>query len=155
MGARFCLLPRLILIVAWCSRRALVSNFGSAGESMIFQMGRDAGKHFTTNVTSNIGEELELETIFRIVIKRSSQDGWAKMSLKEFDPQSGNIEILMADNAFAPLCLKLHLPHCFFLRGYISGIIKELTNMDYKFFSSQCYANGDEDCSIRLVADIE
>ena len=35
------------------------------------------------------------------------------------------------------------------------GIIKELTNMDYRFFSSQCYANGDKDCSMRLIADLD
>ena len=98
---------------------------------------------------------MELQALFEAVINRSSMEGWANMVLKEFDPQRGSIEIILVDNIFEPLCLKLHLPQCFFLRGYMSGIIKELTNMDYKFFSSQCYANGDKDCSIRLIADLD
>jgi len=134
---------------------SLVANFGSAGESMIFQMGRDAGIHYTSSVVSEITEEMELQALFVAVISRSSRDGWANMSVKEFNPQSGSIEIILMDNAFEPMCLHLDLPQCFFLRGYISGMIKELTNMDYKFFSSQCYANGDEDCSIRLIADLD
>ena len=133
----------------------LVVNFGSAGESMIFQMGRDAGRQYTSRVIEEIKEEMELQSLFEAVIKQSSTDGWANMSLKEFNPQNGSIEIVLMDNAFEPMCLKMHLPQCFFLRGYMSGIIKELTNMDYKFFSSQCYAKGDKDCSIRLIADLD
>ena len=133
----------------------LVSNFGSAGESMIFQMGRDAGIQYTTGVLAEFNEEIELQALFEIVINRASGDGWANMVLKEFDPQRGSVEVILVDNVFEPMCLQLHLPQCFFLRGYISGIIKELTNMDYRFFSSQCYANGDKDCSIRLIADLD
>jgi len=133
----------------------LVTNFGSAGESMIFQMGRDAGIQYTTGVLAEFNEEMELQALFEIVINRASGDGWANMVLKEFDPQRGSIEVILVDNVFEPMCLQLHLPQCFFLRGYISGIIKELTNMDYRFFSSQCYANGDKDCSIRLIADLD
>ncbi|MCK5670380.1 hypothetical protein KAI10_03275 [Candidatus Bathyarchaeota archaeon] len=133
----------------------LVSNFGSAGESMIFQMGRDAGIQYTTGVLAEFNEEMELQALFEIVINRASGDGWANMVLKEFDPQRGSVEVILVDNVFEPMCLQLHLPQCFFLRGYISGIIKELTNMDYRFFSSQCYANGDKDCSIRLIADLD
>jgi predicted hydrocarbon binding protein len=55
---------------------------------------------------------------------------------------------------FEQKCTALHGPQCFFLRGYVSGIIKELTNMDYKFFSSQCYAHGDEHCSIKMIASL-
>lgn len=133
----------------------LVNNFGSAGESMIFQMGRDAGINYTTGVVAEFNEEMELKALFEVVIKRASGDGWANMVLKEFDTQRGSIEVILMDNAFKPMCLQLHLPQCFFLRGYISGIIKELTNMNYRFFSSQCYANGGEDCSIRLIADLD
>ena len=133
----------------------LVSNFGSAGESMIFQMGRDAGIQYTTGVLAEFNEEMELQALFEIVINRASGDGWANMVLKEFDPQRGSVEVILVDNVFEPMCLQLHLPQCFFLRGYISGIIKELTNMDYRFFSSQCYANGEKDCSIRLIADLD
>ena len=133
----------------------LVLNFGSAGESMIFQMGRDAGIHYTTGILAEFNEEMELQALFEVVINRASGDGWANMVLKEFDPQKGSIEVILMDNVFKPLCLKLDLPQCFFLRGYISGIIKELTNMDYRFFSSQCLGNGDEDCTIRLIADLD
>lgn len=133
----------------------LVNNFGSAGESMIFQMGRDAGKQYTTGILSEFNKEMELQALFEVVINRVSGDGWANMMLKEFDPQRGSVEVILVDNVFEAMCLKLHMPQCFFLRGYISGIIKELTNMDYRFFSSQCYANGDKDCSIRLIADLD
>jgi len=133
----------------------LVNNFGSAGESMIFQMGRDAGINYTTGVVAEFNQEMELQALFEVVIKRASGDGWANIVLKEFNTQKGSIQVILSDNAFKPMCRHLHLPQCFFLRGYISGIIKELTNMDYRFFSSQCLGNGDQDCTIRLIADLD
>lgn len=131
---------------------SLLKNFGSAGESMIFQMGREYGVDYCRKVLADREpKELSLQDLFESVIKESSKDGWANMELFEFNPQNGAIEVLLKQNVFQPVCTQLHQPQCFFLRGYISGIIKELTNMDYMFFSSQCYAHGDKHCSIRLL----
>lgn len=131
----------------------LVNNFGSAGESIIFQMGRDYGIDYCQKVLSTREQnELELQELFQYVIDNASKDGWANMELFDFNPQNGAIEVLLKHNIFEPACSALHQPQCFFLRGYLSGIIKELTNMDYMFFSSKCYAHGDEHCSVRLIA---
>jgi predicted hydrocarbon binding protein len=134
---------------------SLVNNFGSAGESMIFQIGRDFGVHYCQDVLTKLqSDEMELREMFDYVIQTASKDGWANMELDEFNPQSGSIHVILKQNVFKPKCTMLHSPQCFFLRGYISGIIKELTNMDYMFFSSQCYAHGDEHCSIKLIAQV-
>lgn len=132
----------------------LVNTFGSAGESMIYQMGHENGMVFCREVISQINEEGEsLEDLFGMVIHSASQIGWANMVVEEFNPQSGNIKVVLQDNSFKQFCLRLNMPQCFFLRGYLSGIIKELTNVDYHFSKSECYAHGDEHCSIRLVAE--
>lgn len=136
--------------------QSIVNNFGSAGESIIFQMGKEYGIEYCQNILSSRGqEELDLQEIFQYVINMGSKEGWANMELFEFNPQNGVIEVLLKQNVFKPVCTMLHQPQCFFLRGYLSGIIKELTNMDYMFYSSQCYANGDKHCSIRLIAQHE
>ena len=132
----------------------LVNTFGSAGESMIYQMGHENGMVFCREVVSKINNEGEsLENLFEMVINSASQIGWANMVVEEFNPQNGKIKVVLQDNSFKQFCLRLNMPQCFFLRGYISGIIKELTNVDYQFSRSECYAHGDEHCSIRLVAD--
>ena len=132
----------------------LVNTFGSAGESMIYQMGHENGMVFCREVVSKINNEGEsLENLFEMVINSASQIGWANMVVEEFNPQNGKIKVVLQDNAFKHFCLRLNMPQCFFLRGYISGIIKELTNVDYQFSRSECYAHGDEHCSIRLVAE--
>ena len=134
---------------------SLVNNFSSAGESMIFQMGLDYGASYCQDVlTKRPTGELELREMFDYVIKTASKDGWANMEIDEFNPQNGSIHVILKQNVFEPKCTMLHGPQCFFLRGYLSGIIKELTNMDYMFFSSQCYAHNDEHCSIKLVAQV-
>lgn len=132
----------------------LVNTFGSAGESMIYQMGHENGMVFCREVVSKINNEGEsLENLFVRVINSANQIGWANMVVEEFNPQKGKIKVVLQDNSFKQFCLRLNMPQCFFLRGYISGIIKELTNVDYQFSRSECYAHGDEHCSIRLVAE--
>ena len=131
----------------------LVNTFGSAGESMIYQMGHENGMVFCREIVSKIDHDGEkLEDLFEMVINSASQIGWANMVIEEFNPQTGNIKVVLQDNSFKQFCLRLNMPQCFFLRGYLSGIIKELTNVDYTFSRSECYAHGDEHCSIRLVA---
>jgi len=71
---------------------------------------------------------------------QASEAGWASMVVAEFNPQSGSIKVVMQDNAFEPFCLRMHMPQCFFLRGYLSGIIKELSNVDYMFSDSDARA---------------
>lgn len=132
----------------------LVNHFGSAGESMIFQMGRENGMTFCRNAISEVEHEDEsLVSLFNLVLEKASRIGWANMVVEEFELQSGAIKVVMKDNTFKHFCVKMHMPQCFFLRGYLSGIIKELTNVDYIFSNSECYAHGDEHCSIRLIAE--
>lgn len=132
----------------------LVNHFGSAGESMIFQMGHENGMNFCRTIMSGVeDEERSLDDLFNFVLEKASRIGWANMVIEEFDLQSGAIKVVMKDNTFKKFCLRMHMPQCFFLRGYLSGIIKELTNVDYIFNNSDCYAHGDEHCSIRLIAE--
>ena len=54
-----------------------VTNFGTAGESMIFQMGRENGELFCRDIIDEIGNEDEsLDNIFNSVLKKASEAGW-------------------------------------------------------------------------------
>lgn len=130
----------------------LVNYFGSAGESMIFQMGRENGRVFTQEVLGREEKAADsLEQKFRLIIEQASKIGWADMYVEEFNTDNGSIKVVLKDNIFKTYCIKIDLPQCYFLRGYLAGIIKELTNMDYSFEDSQCYAHGDKHCSIRMT----
>ena len=117
-------------------------------------MNHENGITFCRNVMSGVeDEERSLDDLFNFILEKASRIGWANMVIEEFDLQSGAIKVVMKDNTFKKFCLRMHMPQCFFLRGYLSGIIKELTNVDYIFSDSDCYAHGDEHCSIRLIAE--
>lgn len=132
----------------------LVNNFGSAGESMIFQMGHENGMVYCREILSNVAQEGEtLESLFKLVLEKASQIGWAHMVAEEFNLQTGDVKVVLENNSFKKYCLRMNMPQCFFLRGYLSGIIKELTNIDYIFSRSECYSLGDKHCSIKLVAE--
>ena len=132
---------------------SIINRFGPAGETIVFQMGRENGVAYCHHLLATIDHHgLSLRELFDLVLRNASKVGWANMEIEEFNTQTGNIRIVLKDNAFRPFCIHRDLPQCFFLRGYLSGIMKELSNMDYMPSHSGCYAEGHEHCSIRLVA---
>ena len=89
----------------------LVNTFGSAGESMIYQMGHENGMAFCREVVSKINNEGEsLENLFERVINSANQIGWANMVVEEFNPQNGKIKVVLQDNSFKQFCLRLNMP---------------------------------------------
>ncbi len=131
----------------------LVNHFGSAGESMVFQMGLENGMLFCKDVLDSVNPRSEsLDELFSLVLEHASKAGWANMVIEELNLQTGSIKVELRDNTFKSFCLRKNLPQCFFLRGYLSGIIKELTNVDYLFSECDCYADGSQRCSMSLKA---
>jgi hypothetical protein len=87
---------------------SLVNNFGSAGESMIFQIGRDYGVHFCQDAMSRLSpNEMELRDLFEYVIQTASKDGWANMEIDDFNPQNGTIHVILKQIVFEPKCTML------------------------------------------------
>jgi predicted hydrocarbon binding protein len=135
---------------------SIVRHFGPAGEPIVFQMGRENGMAFCREVLSTVNHHgASLKELLELVLRNASKVGWANMEIEEFNTQTGNIRVVLKDNTFREFCLQTNLPQCFFLRGYLAGILKELSNVDYLPSHSGCYAEGHEHCSIKLVASSE
>ena len=131
---------------------SLSRTFGSAGGSMMFQMGKDVAAFETRSILQGLtDEEMEQEQIMERILEEVSAKGWGTLELETFDLVEGVVEVTLRDNVFEPFCINTDLPQCFFLRGYISGIIEELTEQRLQFKESRCYALGDNHCSIKMV----
>lgn len=131
---------------------SLSNTFGSAGGSMMFQMGKDVGSYETRKTLQELDDsEAEPEALMEKILMEVSNHGWGELSLKEFDLVEGVVEVVLHHNVFETYCDEIDVPQCFFLRGYLAGIIEELTEQRLHFKESKCYAFGDEDCTIKMV----
>lgn len=131
---------------------SLSNAFGSAGGSMMFQMGKDVGSHETRKMLRELDDsEAGQEALMEKILEKVSSHGWGELRLKEFDLVKGVVEVVLHHNVFETYCDEIDMPQCFFLRGYLVGIIEELTEQRLYFKESKCYAFGDKDCSIKMV----
>jgi predicted hydrocarbon binding protein len=119
---------------------------------MMFQMGKDVGSHEARKILQGLDDaEADQETIMERILEEVSSHGWGDLRLKEFDLVEGVVEVVLQHNVFEAHCEEIDMPQCFFLRGYLAGIIEELTEQRLHFKESKCYAFGDKDCSIKMV----
>jgi predicted hydrocarbon binding protein len=132
----------------------LETSFGSAGNSMMFQMGRVAGLTEARKVLNEapLGDHSPRELMDRVMHHVSGM-GIAEVRLNVFDLERGEVKVTYHGNAFEPLCLSIDLPQCFWMRGFLTGMISEVTGVTLTFKESECYAFGDADCSIRMTRD--
>lgn len=131
---------------------SLSNTFGSAGGSMMFQMGKDVGSYEARKILQELEDsEAEPEALMEKILEEVSGHGWGELRLEEFDLVEGVVEVVLQHNVFEAHCEEIDMPQCFFLRGYLAGIIEELTEQRLHFKESRCYALGDKDCSIKMV----
>ena len=129
----------------------LEASFGSAGDSMIFQMGRAAGISEGLKVLNEVpeGEHTKRE-LMENALARVTATGLAEVHLEAFDLEAGDVKVRYHDSVFKPLCLRVDLPQCYWMRGFLTGIVSEVAGVTLAFRESECYASGDADCSISL-----
>ena len=131
---------------------SLSNTFGSAGGSMMFQMGKDVGSYEARKILQGLDDsEAEPKDLMKKILEEVSRHGWGELRIEEFDLVEGVVEVVLQHNIFETHCEEVDMPQCFFLRGYLAGIIEELTEQRLHFKESKCYAFGDKDCSIKMV----
>jgi predicted hydrocarbon binding protein len=132
----------------------LEQNFGTAGRSMMFQMGYVGGINESRKILNNLkgGQDWTKRELIEHVSKELGVTG-IHMKVTEFDAEKGVVKIVFHNSVFEPMCLRMELPQCFWLRGFLTGMISEVTGMKLVFNESECYAHGDPDCSIRMTRD--
>ena len=131
---------------------SLKDTFGSAGESMIFQMSRTYGKHLIQSVAemyagenhngheANIGDHLE-----------SVRDlGWGSISYNKMDWEKGSFTLNVEENIFREDCKAGRDSMCYFIKGVIVGTMEEMTGNDLTIRETSCYKDGDSRCIFDL-----
>ncbi len=112
----------------------LKDRFGSVGDSILFAMSRDFGRYDTKEMlVSGVFKEMEGDEkkIFEALLGGVEELGWGKHTLDSFDLIKGEIRVSIENSGLANICEDQSSPQCFFMKGSLSGILKEVTEQDF------------------------
>jgi len=126
----------------------LHTRFGSAGNSILYSMSRDFGMHDTKQMLESLVQDNDLKderATISMVLESISTFGWGEHKLEKFDLIGGEISFTVDDNHTIDLCQTGESPQCFFMKGVLSGIIKEVTEIDFQPSGHTC-KNGNKTC---------
>lgn len=131
---------------------SLKETFGSAGESMIFQMSRNYGRYLIKSVSemyqgdnhdgfaANISQHMG----------RVSKLGWGSFSYDKMDWVNGEFTVNVEDNIFREDCKSGRASICYFIKGVMAGTMEEVTGQNLSIRETECYKDGDSNCIFEL-----
>lgn len=113
----------------------LHTRFGSAGSSILFSMARDFGVHDTKQMLESLKQDTEQRDerdIISLILESIGSFGWGQYKLEKYDLMGGEIVFTVSDNPMIDLYKTGEHPQYFFMRGVLSGVIKEVTGVDFQ-----------------------
>jgi predicted hydrocarbon binding protein len=120
---------------------SLLRNFGPAGTSIVFGMGRDRGKEEVKEFRreySDILMPITKKELLEKVFIRLNNMGWGKFQIKELDPDNGTLRINVGMNPFADKCGLEIKGGCIFLQGLITGVVSESFDKEVSMSNPRC-----------------
>jgi len=131
----------------------LRKTFDSAGLSMIYLMGRDVGafeaREELKGMERSSDECIERQLVEK-TLRKTREHGWGEMEVTQFDVLNGLVAISFRHHPFESIC---HIPdseYCFFYRGYMAGVVSEVTGWEMVYSDLKCPHLGDDHCEIQL-----
>jgi len=124
---------------------ALKTRFGSAGDAMVFSMAKEFGVYDSQQMLSLLNENDELvdkQSLVQMLLDSISSFNWGRYEITKFNLLTGEIVINIIDNPVLN-CDTPNTPSCFFVKGVLSGIIKVVTEIEFKPAAQVCKIEED------------
>jgi len=119
----------------------LHTRFGSAGNSILFSMARDFGIHDTKQMLESLkqnNDQRDERAIISILLDSIGSFGWGEYRLEKFDLMGGEIVFTVSNNPMIDLYKTGEQPQYYFMKGVLSGVIKEITEIDFHPSGQTC-----------------
>lgn len=113
-----------------------------------YTAGKGAGKSLASLIKKEF-ENYNLKGISQFLTKFYNRCGWGRSEVISWRKQQSNIVLRVWNNAFAEKGSS-KTPSCFFLKGFIEGILQELTSKCAKVEETRCISKGDEYCEFQI-----
>lgn len=92
-------------------------------------------------------DERDERAIIALILDSIGSFGWGEHMVEKFDLIGGEMVFTVTDNPIIDLCETGESPQCYFMKGVLSGIIKEITEIDFQPSGHTC---KDENKTCRL-----
>ena len=131
---------------------SLKDTFGSAGESMIFQMSKNYGKYLIQSVAEMYSgkNHSSYESSMGEHLGNVRDLGWGAISYELMDWENGRFIVNVDGNVFNDDCKNGKDSMCYFVKGVMVGTMEEMTGYDLSIKTAECYKDGDSKCVFEL-----
>lgn len=131
----------------------LTKSFGTPGLTMVYSMGEENGVDEVKQLRRDLKKletPLAKKQLLEKALQRVSQMGWGKISIGEFDAVGGKINIIIKHNPFSDACGTKEAGGCFFLHGYMAGLVSEIMEEKMEYGSPRCLDIEENQCVLRI-----
>ncbi len=129
----------------------LRDTFGSAGESMVFHMSKQYGRHIIQSAkNSYTGAPEDNEVTMDKHLDKVKSLGWGEMSFDEMDWIKGEFKVAMRENMFLDYCKSGRDGVCYFIKGVMTGTVEEITHQRFSITELECVKKGASKCVFSL-----
>ena len=126
----------------------LVKDFGpNAAESILYEIGRDAGKAYARSAEHGLGREFGTEDRVRTLLRRFGEFGWAQLRFLSLDAPSKFAVVEWREGVGVPRGGS-PVPVCHLGRGLLSGAAEVAFGAPCDAIETKCQAMGADHCEI-------
>lgn len=124
------------------------------GASLVWYMaGKGAGKSLIKTMRKEL-ETKDLRKICNFLISFYESCGWGRGEITSWHPGKGKLTLQIWDNAFAEKNSS-NISSCYFLKGFIEGVLEELIGRNVKAEELKCISKGDGYCEFVISVNVE
>ena len=126
----------------------LVKDFGpNAAESILYEIGRDAGKAYARSAEHGLGREIGTEDGVRTLLQRFGEFGWAQLRFLSLDKASKFAVVEWREGVGVPKGGS-PVPVCHLGRGLLAGAAEVAFGAPCDAIETKCEAMGADHCEI-------
>ena len=128
-----------------------VNKVLGTGASLVWYVaGKGAGRSMAKVFQARLKGEENFEAFFEKIASYYIRWGWGRIEKVLLREKTGELIIRIYDNAFARGQYS-KTPSCYFLKGYLEGLIETLTGKHATSEETKCMAKGDFYCEFQIT----
>jgi predicted hydrocarbon binding protein len=123
-----------------------VNKVLGTGSSLVwYTAGKGAGRSMAKVFQTHVKEGESPATVFDKIARSYARWGWGRIEKALLREKTGEFIIRIYDNAFAR-AQHSQVPSCYFVKGYLEGLIETLNGRHATSEETKCMAKGDPYC---------
>jgi predicted hydrocarbon binding protein len=125
----------------------------SAAHTILYYAGKNCG----TQACKRLAEKYNLSgsELLEAVLKLKQAEGWGIFQTRKFNPSARKGEIIVKEGFEAIRYGGSTSPICYFMKGYLTGTLNTIFNLNVSLTEKTCMAMGAKECVFELVSRSE